>query len=142
MEEKKETFELIDVSGDVGLRAFGDDIKTAFKNIAIGLYSLITDISKICEEKEIRVNITADSIDNLIISWLNELIYQFDTYGFIGKSILINELDENKINAVIKGEEFNPEKHERKLLVKAATYHKLRIEKINNKWEIDVIFDI
>ena len=40
------------------------------------------------------------------------------------------------------GEEFNPGKHERKLLIKAATYHKVRIEKVSDIWEIDVIFDI
>ncbi|MBM4129219.1 MAG: archease, partial [Nitrospira sp.] len=37
---------------------------------------------------------------------------------------------------------FDPERHERKLLVKAATYHMLRIERTDDVWEIDVIFDI
>ncbi|MCX5719343.1 MAG: archease, partial [Nitrospirae bacterium] len=40
------------------------------------------------------------------------------------------------------GEDFDPERHESKLLIKAATYHKLRIENVGNMWEVDVIFDI
>jgi SHS2 domain-containing protein len=44
--------------------------------------------------------------------------------------------------AVLSGEEFDPERHESRLLIKAATYHQLRIEKVNDVWEIDVIFDI
>jgi SHS2 domain-containing protein len=42
----------------------------------------------------------------------------------------------------VAGEEFDAGRHEGKLLIKAATYHKLRIEKIDDLWEIDVIFDI
>jgi len=47
-----------------------------------------------------------------------------------------------KLKASISGEDFDPKRHENKLLIKAATYHKLRIEKIDDTWEIDVIFDI
>ncbi len=47
-----------------------------------------------------------------------------------------------KLKAAVSGEEFDTERHERKLLIKAATYHKLKIERINGMWEVDVIFDI
>ncbi|MEW6416941.1 MAG: archease [Nitrospirota bacterium] len=141
-----ERFRVLDISGDVGLRAFGKSIDEAFINAATGMYSLITNTDAIKEEKTVDVSIESNSLDGLFVSWLNELIFHFDAYGFIGKRITIGEgLDGGevfKLKASISGEEFDPERHEGKLLIKAATYHRLRIEKVDDLWEIDVIFDI
>jgi len=42
----------------------------------------------------------------------------------------------------VTGEDFVPEKHGRGLLIKAATYHGLKIERKEDHWEAVVIFDI
>ena len=138
-------FEPIDISGDVGMRAFGTTVEEAFINEAMGMYSLITDIEGVGETQKIIIETQSDSIEGLLAGYLNELIFQFDAYGFVGRSIDINifRLEPAPfLKATVRGEEFNPEKHDRKLLIKAATYHKLRIEKTGDVWEIDVIFDI
>jgi SHS2 domain-containing protein len=149
-------FEVLDISGDVGLKAYGENLKDAFINAAIGMYSLTTDLDMINEQKVIDVSAESSSVEGLLVSWLNELIFHFDAYGFVGKRIVINEFTPTfpsqgerqgggeacRIKASVSGEEFNPERHESKLLIKAATYHRLKVEKKNNEWEIDVIFDI
>jgi SHS2 domain-containing protein len=145
-------FEILDISGDIGLRVFGKNRQEIFVNSAVGMYSLITDLSLIKERKTIEISVESLTNDGLFVSWLNELIFHFDTYGFVGKQIELAELilQSDKlssiqtctIKAILTGEDFDPERHERKLLVKAATYHKLRIEKIGDKWETDVVFDI
>jgi SHS2 domain-containing protein len=145
-------FEILDISGDIGLRSFGKTVQEAFVNAAIGMYSLITDTGKIEEKKSIDISLENDSLDSLLVAWLNELVFHFDAYGFIGKKISITESDlepgppatlkSYRLNAVLSGEEFDPERHESRLLIKAATYHRLRIEKSNDLWKIDIIFDI
>lgn len=135
-------FEVIDISGDVGIRAYGESLEQAFTNTAIGMYSLITDIEGVKEKKTIDISLESHSLEGLLVSWLNELIFQFDTYGFIGKDIDVKEMGDRKIKASVSGEEFDPERHERKLLVKAATYHRVKVEKVKDMWEVDVIFDI
>ena len=137
-----EKFKVLDISGDVGIKAFGKSIDKAFINASFGMYSLITNLDSIKEKKTINVSVGSPSLDGLLVSWLNELIFNFDADGFIGKKIEIKQFSENKIKATVTGEEFDPERHEGKLLIKAATYHKLRIEKIDDMWEIDGIFDI
>ena len=160
-----ERFRVLDISGDVGLSAFGKSIDEAFINAATGMYSLITNTDAIKEEKTIDVSVESCSLDGLLVSWLNELIFHFDAYGFIGKKFIILEFtpaltsvrvdpdppprwgamclgEAYQLKATVSGEEFDPERHEGKLLIKAATYHKLRIEKVDDVWEIDVIFDI
>jgi len=151
-------FTVLDISGDIGLRAFGKSLKEAFINAASGMYSLITNLDMVKEEKPLHISVESDSIEGLLVSWLNELIFHFDAYGFIGKGITIGEFTPSltlpprgeglgggeicSLKASLSGEDFDPERHERKLLVKAATYHMLRIERTDDVWEIDVIFDI
>ncbi|MFZ3137720.1 MAG: archease [Thermodesulfovibrionales bacterium] len=153
-----EKFKILDISGDVGLTAFGKSKNEVFINAAIGMYSLITNLTSIKEKKTMSVSVESHSLDGLLVSWLNELIFHFDAYGFIGKKVIITEFTPSlslsprgggiggeeafKLTASISGEEFDAGRHEGKLLIKAATYHKLRIEKMNDSWEIDVIFDI
>ena len=137
-----EKFQVLDISGDVGIRAFGKSREEAFINAALGMYNLITDLNAVKEYKAVDISVENDSTEGLLISWLNELIFQFDAYGFTGRKIDIQYFSDNKIKATVMGEEFDPERHEGKLLIKAATYHKLRIEKTDDKWEVDVIFDI
>lgn len=152
------SFEIVDISGDAGIRAYGETLDDVFVNAAIGMYSLITELEDVREEKEIQVDVQSHSPESLLVSWLNELIFHFDTYGFIGKRIIISDLspclalppgggglgegEVCSLRASVFGEEFDPVRHERKLLVKAATYHQLIIEKKDGVWVTEVIFDI
>jgi len=137
-----EQYEVLDVSGDVGLRVKGDSLESLFTTAAKGLYSLITDPDRISSVQQTRVNVYCESLEDLFIGWLNELIFQFDTYGFVAKDIQIDNLTENRVEAVLKGERFDPEKHSRGLLLKAATYHNLKLQKQNGLWVAEVVFDI
>jgi len=134
--------EIVDTSSDIGLRIYGKTLEDVFCRGAIGLYSLITDLSKIDSKKNIKINIYSESLDSLYVNWLNELIFQFDTYGFIGCNVDLDVLTKNKVEAIVKGENFDPTRHEKGLLLKAATYHKFKIEKKAGVWEVEVIFDI
>jgi len=135
-------FELIDISGDAGIRAFGNSLDALFKNAAAGMYSLIADPGSIIPRKSIEIKAEGASQEGLLVAWLNELIFHFDTYGFIGRDIHIHQLNNTLIMSTIDGEDFVPERHGRGLLIKAATYHKLKIERKEDHWEADVIFDI
>jgi SHS2 domain-containing protein len=137
-----EEFEVIDISGDAGIRAYGETLEDVFTNAAVGMYSLITDLKGIGEIKEITVTAESRSLEGLLVSWLNELVFHFDTYGFIGRKIRVKTLENHRIVAKISGEDFDPERHERRLLIKAATYHQLSMEKKEGHWVANVIFDI
>lgn len=135
-------FEYMDISGDAGVRAYGSTLGEAFESVALGMYSLITDLDSVKEKKQLETTSESHSLESLLVSWLNELIFRFDTYGFIGRKVNIKELKDNKITAAVTGEDFDPEKHEGKLLLKAATYHNLKIERRDGNWQFEVVFDV
>ncbi|MBI5056830.1 MAG: archease [Nitrospirae bacterium] len=134
-------YEPIDISGDAGLRIWGDGLPELFANAAEGMFNLITDVLNVTGPEEREVAVRAESIEDLLIKWLNELVFLFDTFGLVGKSFDIR-IENTSLKAKISGGIFNPQANESRLLIKAATYHNLSVRKINSKWEAVVIFDI
>ncbi|HMK60632.1 MAG TPA: archease [Dissulfurispiraceae bacterium] len=135
-------YEQIDISGDVGIRAWGRDCAEAWANAGIGMFSLVTDLSKIGNNRLVEIAIKADSSEGLLVRYLNELIFHLDTYNFIGNRIDIVAFSEDSLRAFVYGAEFDPSLHEQRLLLKAATYHNIRIAKMAEQCVVEVIFDI
>lgn len=135
-------YEYLDISGDAGIRAHGATLAEVFKDASLGMYSLIVDLEKVKPQKSVKVEVESLSMEWLLIEWLNELIFRFDAYGFIGSMAEIEELGNYKIVSKIFGEDFDYDRHSGGLLIKAATYHGLKIERMPNGWQAEVIFDI
>lgn len=135
-------FEIIDISGDVGIKANGNDCADAWISAGIGMYSLITDLQMVIEKESLEIEATADSMEGLLVNYLNELIFHFDAYNFIGRRIEVIGFSEEAIRARIHGEHFDPGRHEQRLLLKAATYHNVSVLNEREKCKVEVIFDI
>jgi SHS2 domain-containing protein len=138
---KKKDFEVIDHTADVGIIAYGADLKQAFANAAKGLFSLITDLDKVKEVLHRDAELTASDEESLLVEWLNELIYRFDTEGLIFKRFDIVELDNTHLKARGYGEKVDRSRHRLKTGVKAATYHMLKVER-GDGGKVQVLFDI
>jgi SHS2 domain-containing protein len=134
-------FEILDHTADVGIIAYGADLKQAFANAAKGLFSLITRLGDVEEALHRDIELTADDAESLLVDWLNELVYYFDAEGILFKRFDITELNNSHLKARGYGEKADSARHELKMGVKAATYHMLKIEK-NNGYRVQVLFDI
>lgn len=143
-------FEFLDHTADVLVRAWGSTLEEALSNIAKGMFEIMTNTSKI--EKNIRIDIEVCGYDleNLVYKWLEELLYYHDAYNYVFSYYNVKKVEERNINnekflcctAEVYGEIFDRQKHESRTIVKAVTYHQMRIENIQNRWVIDVVFDI
>jgi SHS2 domain-containing protein len=138
---RKKDFEVINHTADIGIIAYGSDLKQAFANAAKGLFSLITDLDDVKEVLHRDAELTATDEESLLVEWLNELIYQFDTEGIIFKRFDIAQLDSTCLKARGYGEKVNKSRHRLKMGVKAATYHMLKVDK-NDGCRVQVLFDI
>jgi SHS2 domain-containing protein len=134
-------FEILDHTADVGIIAYGADLKQAFVNAAKGLSSLITSLGDVNEALHRDIELSAADRESLLVDWLNELVYYFDTEGLIFKRFEISQLNNSHLKARGYGEKVDSAKHKLKTGVKAATYHMLKIEN-NNGYRVQVIFDI
>ncbi|MEM4788966.1 MAG: archease, partial [Ignisphaera sp.] len=86
----------------------------------------------------------------LVYRWLEELLYYHDAYNYVFSEFDIKSISDELINgekmiclqAQVRGEEFDHKKHEPRTVVKAVTYHQMRVDQYDNEWVIDVVFDI
>ncbi len=136
-------FEIIEHTADIGIRASGIDLSQAFANAAVGMFSLITDSNKVNEALYRDVEITALDRESLLVEWLNELVFLFDTEQLLFKRFHIGTLTDTQLKARCYGEKIEKSRHELKTGIKSATYHMLKVEKINDyNSQVQVIFDI
>jgi len=134
-------FEIIDHTADVGIVAYGADMSQAFANAARALFSLITELDDVTEVVYQDVELTAPDEEGLLVEWLNELIYLFDTENIIFKRFDIIKLNNNQFKARSYGEKVDKAKHKLKTGVKAATYHMLKVDR-GDVCQVQVLFDI
>ena len=134
-------FEIIEHTADVGIKAYGTDVKEAFVNAARGLFSLITELGDVGEVEHRDIEMTAPDQESLLVQWLNELIYLFDAENVIFKRFEIIQLSNVELKARAYGEKVDSFRHKLKTGVKAATYHMLSIDK-HKGCEVQVLFDI
>jgi len=135
-------YELIEHTADVGIKIFGKDEKELFLNAAYAFFDLITDINVVEPRVSHSVALEGETLEELFFNWLDELLFLFDAKGFVGCEFEIEKWGPKRIQAKIKGETFNPDKHPLETAIKAVTYHNLKIHQKDNHWEAEVIFDI
>jgi len=138
---EKRRYEILDVTADVGIVAYGEDINSVFENAALGMFSLIVEPQKIRVKERVEVRVESNNLEDLLVAWLNELLFIFETKGFIINECKIIQMDDKHLIADIKGEDYDPDIHSRNIYIKAATYHDLEIKKDNSGWRAKVIFD-
>ena len=134
-------FEIIDHTADVGIAAYGADVSQAFANAARALFSLITELDDVAEVLYRDIELTAPDEEGLLVEWLNELIYLFDTENILFKRFDIIQLNNTQLKARSYGEKVDKSKHKLKTGVKAATYHMLKVDK-GDGCKVQVLFDI
>jgi SHS2 domain-containing protein len=138
-------YELLEHTADLRVKIYGKDLKDLFKNSASCLFSLITK-ARGSKQKKIEIIFEAESLQELYINWLNELISIFYTYKFLPADfeISIEETESRKIlKANISGSGFNPYNNKKMLTeIKAATFHDFVIKKEKNRFSAEVIFDV
>ena len=134
-------FELIDHTADIGIVAYGSDLKEAFANAAYGMFTLIADLEGTGQDFRRKINLQAPDQETLLVDWLNELLYLFDVEHAIFSRFDIKELDQTHLAAQAYGEKVDKSRHQLRTEVKAATYHSLKVER-NDGCRVQVILDV
>jgi SHS2 domain-containing protein len=136
-----ETFEH---TADLGLRVVGVDLADVFQTAATGLFDVIVANREVVRAQETEhVALTADSTEDLLLQWLNELIFRCETrHRLYGRfSVAIDDAGCG-LEASISGEPIDRTRHLLDHEVKAATRHGLFVKRGENGWVAELILDI
>ncbi len=148
-------YKLIEHTGDLAFIAYGKDVRELFQNAAFALFDVYTDLSKVEESIERRVDINIQieagseesagmdiDYEQLLVKWLNELLYLNEVEDLLFKRFNVVELTAGRLSATACGEKFDPERHAILTPLKAATYHRIEVVQEPDRWRARVVVDL
>ena len=134
-------FEFFEHTADIGVRAFGRTLEELFVNAARALYE-IQGRFDLADRRMIKIELSADSADELLVRWLSELLYRFSTESVCFTHFRLQFIEPNKLTAQMEGGVVDFSHSEVSEEVKAVTYHQLSVQQTADGWTATVIFDV
>ena len=136
----------IDHTADIIVECSGYDLKDAFITAIKALYGIMLNIEKVKPVSSIEIKINAIDLEELLLKWLEEFLILFDSESLVFSKFEILKLENNSnvwyLHAKCWGEQFDPQKHEFKTGVKAATYSEMSIKKQDGQWKFHFVLDL
>jgi len=136
------SYEIIDHTADVAIKAFGKTLSEAFENAAKAMFDIITDNSEIESVGQYDIKLAASDLEQLLVDWLSELLFlnssQNLVFGFFNVTV---DDTKNQLFAHVCGEKYSTTKHNIGVEIKAVTYHMLQVRN-KRPYEVQVLFDI
>jgi SHS2 domain-containing protein len=135
------SFKYLNHTADLGIEVEGRTLEELFINTAKAIFE--TQINgEIDKKEEISFGLKSPSLEELLVDWCRELIYNFAVRGFIPKDYDIKIIQNFELCAHLNGDIFDKRRHQIKLEIKNATYHNLKVMKKNDIYVATIIFDV
>jgi SHS2 domain-containing protein len=134
-------FEIFDHTADVGIRLHRNTREELFRDAALAMFSIMAPENAFEARLTQKVRVEGDDDEQLMVNWLSELNFLFQTRQFVPVEIFV-EMSVNALQATVKGDTVDPQKHIIATEIKAITYHCLEVEKDPNGWKAQILFDI
>jgi SHS2 domain-containing protein len=132
-------FEEVEHTADHALRIFGENLKELFTSAAEGMTSLmVADASGVAGEIEKTIELQAIDPESLLVEWLSELAYWAEAEMLIFSTFRIKNITANHLVASVMGGKMPTLEK----LIKAVTYHNLKIEKNQQGLQVTIVFDV
>ena len=135
-------YEEIPHTSDIAIRVRGKDLKELFRNAAYGMFDVIADLEGLKESVSIDVELKAPSKEELLVAWLDELLYNFFTKNIIFFKFDVAVVSDTGITAKASGRHVGENRNRLKTEIKAVTYHNLEIKKDSQNLTVDIVFDV
>lgn len=138
-------YEFFDHTGDIGVGLTGRTVDELFASAAEAFSDTITPLDRVEPMRPEELDVAAPELDLLLVDFLSELLYRFDTRGWLTRraQVEIREQDGGwELQGTLLGERYDPVRHPIRVLIKAVTYHQLQVGEHEGMWTARVVFDI
>jgi len=137
-----QSFRILEHTADVGFEAWGATREEVFAHAARALINLIVDLEAVNPREQVAVRIQGSDPASVLVNWLSEILFLHDAEAWLFREFEIQDLQDDSLNALARGEKFDRSRHQAKLMVKAITYHQLVLEESPQGWRAQVYVDI
>ncbi len=136
--------ETFDHTADVGLRITAETLDDLFQTAAEGMLDyVVVNRDEVRPTDREAIELEAETPADLLVMWLNELIFRSETTHRLYRSFEVTLSDDRtKLVATIAGEPIDRDRHILDHEVKAVTHHGLTLENSPAGWKAEIILDI
>ena len=138
------TIATFDHTADVGLAIRASDLDDLFRTAAEGVFDyIVTNRDAVRVEETERVALRAETTADLLVTWLNDLIFRSETrHRLYARFDVRLAGDGLGLEAEIGGEPIDRDRHVLDHEVKAVTHHGLTLRQDGDGWLAELILDI
>jgi SHS2 domain-containing protein len=109
------------------------------------MYAVMLERYEPSREGERSFELCSESTEGLLVKWLSELLFYFETESLIFSdfsAVVSGASGERKLSARASFCHYDEKKHGYAELIKAVTYHNLEIKREKGIYVVEVIFDV
>jgi len=135
-------FEILEHPADIGFRVRGQTLAQLFENAAVAMLSIAVELDNVCAAEQFLLSASGPDAEALLVNWLNEVLFWTDARGIVFREFRVQEIEPIHVSGIGWGEARDPARHRAKLIIKAVTYHQLKLEHTKQGWLAEVFLDI
>ena len=128
-------------TADLRLEIRGASFEELFVNAAEALTSFLSPGYEETRKTEIEVSLSAESLEDLLVDWLREVLFQSEARGLAFSAAHFEELSQTRLKARVSTRP-TVTAEEPELEIKAVTYHGLSVEESDTGYVARIIFDV
>jgi SHS2 domain-containing protein len=102
---------------------------------------LVENPEEVRPETEAAIQIEGTDLEYLLFDWLNELLFRFERDRLLPADFNVT-IDAHGLQATVRGEPIDRERHQLAHEIKAVTYHQLEVKETDAGWQARFIVDI
>ena len=135
-------YEVFEHTADIGLHIYGETLPALFINAARGMESLLVPPEQVRVVTSREITVKGHDPVSLLIAWLNELIFLFDSEYLLLRDFEIATLTDTVLTGRASGEPYDSQRHELGSAIKAATWHEAAVTQDDEGYQARIIFDL
>jgi SHS2 domain-containing protein len=132
MSEESRGFRFLEHMTDAEIEAYGENLDEGFANAGRAVEDLMVDLKSIRQIEARKIDLEEKDLGALLYDWIEALISLQESEGLLFSEIScrVSKKPEGGylLHADLKGEKFDPKRHEQKTAIKAPTFHDMKIE--------------
>ena len=132
------SYKFLEHTSDIIIEAKNKTFETTLEDVAEGMF---TQMGEALDKDSITITTKAPTKEQLVVDFLSDIIAECETVPFTPVKAELLKFEKQgdilSVTAKIHGEKKIPEN-----IIKAVTYHELKVEENNGEWIITVLFDI
>jgi SHS2 domain-containing protein len=137
-------FEFVEHTADIAVKVYGGSLKELFTSAALAMFHALAvkrgNYPK-SELKDIVLSKSEEELEDLLKSWLDELLLCYSTQHLVLHRIKSLECTEEALEAKVLMDTLDDVRYEVKDKIKAVSRRGLKVEKTRNGWKAFIVFD-